>query len=548
MKKKLYTACAIVLAATSLPSCFKRAPKEDDSTDKAQVLADTGFRPTKNGFAFENTGGQYPKTPPVLTSTGVAKMFGKEACVGGDLKSCKLTPAANEWMGVVNRAMNIGQCEGMAVGSLAFFKKIQSPKDYAASAASAHDLTHTNVGPLIGYYWAFQMVNPVRFNVVKSLYTLTPTAAEDQLVDMMKKGEYATLAVRSAHGGHAVTPYAIEDRGNGIHWIRIYDNNWPDKERYVIIDRNANTWKYELASLNPDVPKEPWEGNAETHTIAVIPLALRLGKAECPFCTGSKKLVVPRGSNSISLTNQDGKKLGREGDKIVNEIPDAEVVHLDSYLSGVEGADPIYAVPHEGDYDVHVGGTDRKDTEASNDGDHGVAIIGNGEAVGVETSRLKPGEKDTLSVHHEGGVKYSSGSGGTIPPIRLAHDGDGTHGMTARITNMKSDAHEPIELKMDHQAGEVHVSGGGKKSESFDLKVKHVHAGAEDSEVEHKGIKYKAGETNTVHVDPKPGAKPGPLKVTHAPTPKAKTPSPSTSTPAHHATPAPTHTTPPRKR
>jgi hypothetical protein len=546
MKKTLFTACVIVLAATSLASCKKRAAKEDDSTSTAgTMLADTGFRPTKNGFAFENQGGQYPKTPPVLTSGGVAKMFGKEACVGGDLKSCKLTPAANEWMGVVNRAMNIGQCEGMAVGSLAFFKKIQNPKDYATSAASPHDLTHANVGALIGYYWAFQMVNPVRFNVVKSLYTLTPNDAEDQLVKMMKAGEYATLAVRSTHGGHAVTPYAVEDRGNGIHWIRIYDNNWPDKERYVIIDRNANTWKYELASLNPDVPKEPWEGNAETHTIAVIPLALRLGKAECPFCTGSKKLVVPRGSNSISLTNQDGKKLGREGDKIVNEIPDAEVIHLDSYLAGAEGGDPIYAVPHDGDYDIHVHGTDRKDTDRSHDGDHGVAIIGNGSAVGVETSRLKPGDKDTLSLHREGGVKYSSGSGGTIPPIRLAHDGDGTHGMTARITNMKADAHEPLEFKMDHHAGEVHVSGGGKQTQSMDLHVRHVHAGAEDTEVVHKGVAYKAGETHTIHTDPKPGAKQGPLKLTHAPTPKTKTP--AASTPAHHPTPA-THTPTPRRR
>src|ERR1700761_9398908 len=134
MMTKLYTAFGVVLAATSLVSCFKRASKEDDSSNKATIIADTGFRPEKHGFPFQNQGGQYPKTPPVLTSAGVAKMFGKEACVGGDLKSCKLTPAANEWMGVVNRAMNIGQCEGMSVGSLAFFKKTVTPGDYAAGA------------------------------------------------------------------------------------------------------------------------------------------------------------------------------------------------------------------------------------------------------------------------------------------------------------------------------------------------------------------------------------------------------------------------------
>jgi len=515
-----------VLASISLASCGKRLPAQDDAA-KGIILADTGFRPEKNGYPFQNQGGQYPKTPPVLTAGGVSKMFGKEACVGGDVKSCKLTPAANEWMGVVNRAMNMGQCEGMAVSTLAMFKKAIKPADFAAGATSAHDLDHKAVGPLIGYYWAFQMVNPVRFQTAKSMVTQTPNGVEDTLVEMMKRGEYATLAIRSPHGGHAVTPYAVEDRGKGIHWIRIYDNNWPDKERYVIIDRAANTWKYELASLNPDVPKEPWQGNAETHTIAVTPLAYRLGKAECPFCTGSKKLVVPHGTNSVTLTNQDGKRIGRDGDKIVNEIPDAEVIHLDSYLDGAGGGEPMYAVPHEGDYEVDLHGNDQKATDAHADGDHGVSIVGDGAAVAVETSKLKAGDKDTLSLHRDGGVKYQSSTGGTIPPIRLASDGDGTHGMTARISNMKADAHEPIELTMDHKGGDVHVSGGGKKSESFDLEVKHVHAGAADQEVSQKGIKYKAGETHTVHFDPKPGAKPGPLKITHAPTPKAKAVTPA---------------------
>jgi hypothetical protein len=510
------------VALAALLACKKGAPPPPD-TPSGSVLADTGFRPGHDGYKFENEGGKYPKTPPVLTGAGVVKLFGKDACVGGDTKSCKLTPAANEWMGVINRKMNMGQCEGMAVSSLAFFKKVISPAEFAAGATTTHDLTHANVGPLIGYYWAFQTVNPVLGTKIKSLLTQTPNGVEDTLVEMMKRGELATVAIRSDHGGHAVSPYAVEDRGNGIHWIRIYDNNWPDKERYIIIDRNANTWKYELASLNPDVPREPWQGNAESHTIAVVSLATRLGKAECPFCTGgTTKIVVPHGTNSISLTNHEGKRIGRDGDKMVNEIPGASVVDLNSYLQGEGEGELMYAVPADADYDVHIHGTDRKTTEHHADDDHGVAIIGNGSAVAVETSKLKPGEKDTLSLHREGGVKYASGNGGTIPPIRLAHDGDGSHGMTARIANMKADAHEPVEFKMDHKEGQVHVSGGGKSSESFDLKVKHVHAGAEDHEVEHKGIKYKAGETHTIHVDPKPGAKPGPLKVTHAPTPKPK--------------------------
>jgi hypothetical protein len=520
--KQTSRAAWLLLACGGLAACRRQPPPPPPDTTPGIILADTGFRPTQHGYKFENMGGQYPKTPPVLTAGGVVKLFGKDACVGGDDKSCKLTPAATEWMGMINRKMNMGQCEGMAVSSLMFFKKLSDPAAFAPGATSAHDLTHDAVGPLIGYYWAWQTVNPVLGTRTKSVLSQTPNAVEDSLVEMMKRGDLATLAIWAAHGGHAVSPYAVEDRGNGIHWIRIYDNNWPDKERYVVIDRKANTWKYELASLNPDVPREPWAGTAESHSIAVIPLSARLAKAECPFCAGSgQKFVVPSGTNAVSLTNQDGKRVGRDGDKVVNEIPGATVVDLQSYLQGAPGDEPMYVVPADGDYEIGIHGTDRKAGGAEADGDHGVAVIGNGSAVAVETEKLAPGSKDTLSLNRDGGVKYASSSGGTIPAIRLAHDGDGRHGMTARISNMKADAHEPLELKMDHQAGEVHVSGGGKTSASFDLKVKHVHAGVEDHEVEQKGIPYKAGQTHTIHVDPKPGAKPGPLKITKAPTPKA---------------------------
>ena len=277
------------VASLATPGCKPQQTSGTASTGAPTVLADTGFRPNKNGYKFENQGGHYPRTPPVLTSQDVTKMFGPAVCASGASANCRLKPVASEWMGMVNRAMNEGQCEGMAVSSLAFYKKLYSPASFAPHAKSIHDLTHAETGPLIGYFWAYQMVNPVREDKVNSLLSMTPIAAEDTLVDMMKKNELAVIAIRSPHGGHAVTPYAVEDRGNGVHWIDIYDNNWPDKERHIIIDRNANTWEYELASLNPDIPKEPWSGTADSHTIAVTPLSDRLSRAECPFCAGGEE-------------------------------------------------------------------------------------------------------------------------------------------------------------------------------------------------------------------------------------------------------------------
>jgi len=52
-------------------------------------------------------------------------------------------------------------------------------------------------------------------------------------------------------GGHAVTPYAGEDRGDGSFAVLIYDNNWPSVQREMVFDRNADKWSC-TASINPD--------------------------------------------------------------------------------------------------------------------------------------------------------------------------------------------------------------------------------------------------------------------------------------------------------
>jgi len=138
-----------------------------------------------------------------------AEDFGLSACLRGSGPTCKLKPVATEWTAFVNRAMNIGQCEGMAVSSLAFYQRSYNPEFFARRARSAHDLTHAEVAPLIGYFWAYQMVDPVHRDKVASLESMTPISAEETLVDMMKRKELAVIAIRSPHGGHAVTPLAL---------------------------------------------------------------------------------------------------------------------------------------------------------------------------------------------------------------------------------------------------------------------------------------------------------------------------------------------------
>jgi hypothetical protein len=106
--------------------------------------------------------------------------------------------------------------------------------------------------------------------------------------------------------------------------------------------------------------------------------------------------------------------------------------------------------------------------------------------------------------------------------------------MHARLSHMNADANDELGLKMDHAAGQLTVSGGGKHASSFDLKVTHTTAGAPDKVNEQKGIKFQPGLTHTIQSSATAAAG-TPFKVTHA---KTAEPAPAS---------APAAATPPAK-
>lgn len=477
--------------------------KKKKKKGEPSYVADTGFRPAKDGFAFKNTGGQYPKTPPVLTENVMVKMFGDKACVGGDTKECTLTLPAQEWAHMVNRYINGGQCEGMAVASLTMFKGNDKPKELFAF--SAHQVGRKEVTPLIAEYWAYQMTDPVRSERNKSLRNHTPKDIADKLVEMFKKGDLATLAFfdNRSRMGHATTPYAVEDKGNNIQWIKMYDNNAPDEERYIEIDRSANTWKYNLAGVNPGVKPMVWGGGADSHSISVVPMELRLKKATCPFCAdnGGRTTIMPR-STSISITDQEGRKVAvNEDGSVTNEIPGAEVIQTPSYLEGYAPLEPMFVMPADNDYDIDVAGSTAVGTsagESMGDDDKGVAVFTAGSAVSVEGAAVNKTDKDTLTIPREGGaVRYRPGSG-KMPAMKLAVDDD-KEGLSVRVANMKAEAGDEVELKLDRKTRKVTVGGGGKKTDSYDLELRRSGGGERGIErEEQKGVKFRQGESHGI--------------------------------------------------
>lgn len=474
-------------------------------------LADLGFRPRSNGYNFENGGNaRYPRTPGFVGPREMIRLFGaNEVCIGGRAvgNNCRMTPAAAEFARKVNSSMNGGQCEGMAVSALTFFRGIDQITQFSPSARTAHDVNREQVRGLIGYYFAYQFSDPVIAAKMDAKRRYTPVQTMERVIQLIQKGDPGVLFMRSPDNmsGHAVSPYAVEDRGNGIYWIRIYDNNWPNKERYVEIDKNMNTWKYELAAINPAVPKMPWAGSATSYTFGVVPISVRQQKVVCPFCRKSRTRSIMGDSTVISnmtITDDQGRSVGMKDGKFLNEIPGARIVELDGWIDGQPTSETMYELPEGSGYDIDMEGKEG----AKEEGD--VVILGGGTAVTIESVKIPPKQKDRISIDADGtGLRYRAAGKRKLPPMKVAMDDD-KHGYVFRVSNVdpddddEDDDDKGVAIKLDRSAGKVQIFGSGKKPKAYDLKItRQKDSDKDDDEVEMKGNKLgKPNEAHTVSV------------------------------------------------
>ena len=89
-----------------------------------QVVADTGFRPDKNGFSFQNYSNSLGYSN--LTPADVRRLFGDTVCdqINGD--TCVLSSTDQAWMDDINTRIGGGHCDGFATLSSLFY--LQNPE------------------------------------------------------------------------------------------------------------------------------------------------------------------------------------------------------------------------------------------------------------------------------------------------------------------------------------------------------------------------------------------------------------------------------------
>jgi hypothetical protein len=376
------------------------APVDDSGpTSASGDIANFGFDPQQNGFSFPNYGDDIPATN--LTSVEMRRMFGDQVCARLDGDECTLTPPAAQWMEQINGAMAGGHCEGMAVLSLMMYTGHIPASDFGGSIASDLNINDEALQRELAYWWTTQTVSPTYTSVIKG----TPVEILDIVQQMEVSGETFTIGIykEDGSGGHAITPIGVQDKGDGLYAILVYDNNYPGETRELLVDTRDNTWLYE-ASINPDVQSELYTGNADTQTLDLTPTSARLGQQDCPFCEGSAlssaggKLAAPTrklnqvfldGEGHILITDDNGNRLGYVDGKIVNEIPGADYTAYRMEASG-NAPEPIYWLPAELDVTITVDGSALTEETLTD-----LVLIGPGYSIGLEEIYLTPGQVDT---------------------------------------------------------------------------------------------------------------------------------------------------------
>jgi len=429
-KRKLrhFAAVAAVLAVL-LGLGVAQAGAFNYSGGGGTVTSDAGFRPSANGFSFENYTNE--GNPQNLDASAMRKLFGAGVCVEGQAQgACSLTPAARQWALAVNAAMAGGHCYGMAAIASFFYGGQADPGFFGSSSVPQLPASRP-LQNLIAYGWAMQKLPSVYSG---SRFQLTPNQVVNVLSQLLPSREplVLTIFMRNGTGGHAITPFALENRGGGNVAIDVYDNNYPGQIREVRVDTNENTWGYSGAT-DPSVSQALYEGDAGTKTLGVEGVKSGLATQPCPFCGGQNRQDEggdqggsgEAGDNSgasglggngsggtevfwqgnpgnqnhsnVSLVDSDGNRSGCNGDGCENQIPGVTVLPTLDAGDGVpvweESPPPSFDVPNGQDFKVDLNGDDM------NEGDsEGVSVVRNGVSFDVSGLRMEQGDGQQVQI------------------------------------------------------------------------------------------------------------------------------------------------------
>ena len=467
----------IILIALFLTSCGNLLGGPPTRTVQQSVATPTntalpaktnGFDPQFDGFAFRNYG--FDARIVNLLPDDVQRLFGANVCIGNQTDPCILIPAAQVWMQEINRAMQTGHCEGMAVLSQYFYYGILSPHSFGAAQTSRLTLIdNPALQREIAYWWATQATFPTRAHrtIIDAKALLATMAANldanAQLDTLFTVGMYQ----RDFSRGHTVTPIGMHyiDATHAV--IELYDNNIPNEVRAITVDVSTNSWSYTAPSVDGTVVT--YSGDATSKNLELTAAAPRMEQQFCHFCPSnptvesvddlttfffSSSATTPQRTPvplSVYFVDALKRRVGIVLGVVTNEIPGATI----SFLRGADSAwspfgMPTIAVPPEVSGTINITGIEGTPLNISS--------FGPGAVASVENLLVTTDSESTLLLDQASGQVAIANTVATQPNIVVGYtSGDQNVTIVAQSVPLLADG--TLVLQADKASNGVRVYG-----------------------------------------------------------------------------------------
>lgn len=466
------------------------------SNQSVQVIADNGFTPTQDGYAFPNYGA--PRGVPNLGSDELRQLFGDGVCAGFSGEVCVLSPPALAWMHQENALMAEGHCVGFSITALFFFAHWSSPVQFGAAAVPRLAIARNQLlAREIAYGYSFQVLDSVRRAEVSS----SPRRVLAKLVGALRTGrELYTLGITQpdGFGGHAVTPYKVERLGPGQYAILVYDNDYPSTTRAVNINTKTDTWSYNAAGT-PNQPGSLYTGNVFTHSLLLLPTSPGLGVQPCPFCSATSTLpsttptAPPRlgtaqydavrlqtagpGTGHLLITDSRGRRIGFAHGRLIDQIPGARIVN--QFVAGprtwLDSTEPEYEIPVGQRYRIELMGKATASTsgpsQASLSSRDSVTVLEPGFLAAVRGIQAHPGQQDQLALSRDGhAISFlPQGGGRQAPELVVGNAAPGRNDHEWNITDAGAPSGRQISASLNLPKDSMILKGPGTYDLSMDL-------------------------------------------------------------------------------
>ena len=495
--------------------------------EHGKIIASIDFEPERDGFSFKNYGRDHDGEDD-LDASDLILMFGAgKVCIeGSTANNCVLYETANEWIQKQIEGMKGGHCDGFSVTTMRNwldlpFKGRAKPAQWQKGAEVTSDLKLDEpLANYIAYYHSLQLLKEINTFRAQS-FKLGPTKIVKLLIESFQTGkEYYTLGVGMRENGkykrgHSILPYAVEDEGNGVFRIHVYDNVFPHETKYVTVDSKTDTWRYHTAS-DPDKTANDYVGSKTTETLSLKKMSDRNRKKyECPFGRDSEDsegegsannrdeiYFTFSGEGDLLITDPNGKQIGYDAKKKaeVNQIPDAQIIYDDGGLD--LNYSPDYVLPYDAAakkaYQLLLSGKDlREETKAD------LSVSGPGFVVGLDDVLLDPKEELVVTISPDGEtLTFTASADGKTPSIYVTtENGPDKPSYKFEIDGVTIDAGKTLTMRVDVGKGKVYFSDNDGNDDAYDIHFERTNADGTKIKFDQKDFNPKGKDSFEVDIN-----------------------------------------------